>query len=170
MPTELERTVRYTVRKGDGPGKVRDFRLVYRPCAPLASGETNHDVFSGTIRDLPPNLLRDVLTDLYRHLVFGNYASSADESSGKRADLSAFPHRGALEEGRSPDSASRLSGETNALGATLQLLLDREKRKRAGDPYDDTYLVLAGVFAAMLDHPKYRKENDGRPKVHLASE
>jgi hypothetical protein len=111
---------------------------------PLAKGQGNktEQIIRSSIESLT-GTHRDVLSDLYRHLVLSNY-TPLDGKRGKSAAVGLdekYPSHGTL------PKLKQKSGGFNTLGAIVSILLERETH---GERYRDAFSIVGGILFSLL--------------------
>src|SRR5262249_746512 len=151
---QLQRTtVEYYLRTG--PQKeLRSFGFDYIPVPRLPRGNSSEVVFRRAIAACEDATLRPILNDLYRWLVFSNYAgfTSPTPHSTREEVLQemdrVYPYDGALREAEHFRVSYHPFGDTQ--GAVLYLLMNSK------NPQDINHR-LGGILTVVLEHPHFKK-------------
>ncbi|MEP0874006.1 hypothetical protein NDA01_30335 [Trichocoleus desertorum AS-A10] len=128
----------------------------YLAAPKLPSGNSNKEVFQRAIETCKSSRLKGVLIDSYRYLFFCNLAGPRKTINGKRNPEfdnfdKNYPYSGIIKWARnSKVGKPHLSGNTNALGAVLYLILYSGSSEEINQ-------LLGGVFVAMLNHKQFSK-------------
>jgi hypothetical protein len=140
----------------------RSFDFDYVPVPQLPSGHSGESIFRSAIDDWRDDRVSTMLKDLYRWLVFGNFATfGGRHKQGARERTlhemnAAYPYGRALREAASFSAFYHPSGATNTQGAVLYLLLHSQ------NPEEDNH-ILGGILMAVLDHKHFNKS--GLPTI-----
>jgi hypothetical protein len=143
----------YYLRTGKAK-QLRSFAFDYIPIPPLPSGTTREVVFRSAIAACQDDRLRAVLNDLYRWLVFSNFAGfTSNTTHGTREQTLramdvVYPHCGTLREAENFEASYHPFGDTQ--GAVLYLLMHSQNPK-------DVNLRLGGILVAVLEHAHFKK-------------
>jgi len=146
-------TVQYYRRTGSQKALCA-FNFVYVPVPPLPRGNSREGVFRRAIATCEDVTLRPILNDLYRWLVFSNYAgfTSPTPHSTREEVLQdmdrVYPYGGALREAEHLRVSYHPFGDTQ--GAILSLLMHSQ------NPPDVNHR-LGGIFVAVLAHAHFKK-------------
>jgi hypothetical protein len=145
--------VQYYLRTG--PKKeLRSFDFVYVPVPPLPRGNSREVVLRRAIAESQDETLRPILNDLYRWLVFSNFAGfTSNTTNGTRKDAlqemdAIYPYRRALREAEHFAASYHPWGDTQ--GAVLYLLMHSQ------NPQDVNHR-LGGLLVAVLAHAHFKK-------------
>lgn len=153
MTETYRTTVKYEFIRGS-TREERTYTFDHVSVPPLSTGRTIEDVFRKSIGRSTTDLVKRVLTDLYRFLVFSNYAKF-DDNHGERSESlkelnSQYSYAGKMVEAQSFGASNHQSQSTNTLGAVVYLLMNSKNSK-------ETNQVLGGILVAMLSHKKFTK-------------
>jgi hypothetical protein len=168
-PAARERLQSTTVQyyRCTGPEKhLCSFDFVYTPVPPLPSGDSGESIFRRAIAECQEHTRRLVLTDLYRWLVFSNFAKfGGSRSKGTRErtlqELDAvYPYGGVLMEATNAQASYHPFGNTQ--GAVLYLLM--QSLRQAQNREDVNYL-LGVILLSVLNHKHFKKS--GCPTIDL---
>src|SRR5215831_2122437 len=146
-------TVQYYLRTGTVK-QPRSFSFDYIPVPSLPRGNSREGVFRRAIATCEDDTLRPILNDLYRWLVFSNYAgfTSPTPHSTREEVLQdmdrVYPYGGALREAEHLRVAYHPLGDTQ--GAILYLLMNSK------NPQDVNHW-LGGILVAVLAHAHFKK-------------
>jgi hypothetical protein len=153
MEVPKRTTVQYYLRTGKAK-QLRSFAFDYIPIPPLPRGTSREGVFRSAIAACHDDTLRAVLNDLYRWLVFSNFAgfTSAATKSTRGQTLQemdvVYPHCGTLREAENFEASYHPFGDTQ--GAVLYLLMHSQN-------VQDVNHRLGGVLVAVLEHAHFKK-------------
>lgn len=170
MATTLTKTISYWIVSRSGHPTEATYECEYVPFANLPRAGSIDAAVRTAIAETSDVTKREVLNDLYRYLVFANYAKPGGPGKkGARrlvlAELDVdFAYRGRVSSGEAFASGPHPGGPvlTNAVGATLCLVMasrDSIAVKR----------TLGGILVAMLAHPVFTRSENGWPRVDLAT-
>src|SRR5581483_2546827 len=124
MGSLLHYTIQYD-HVGWPPEPPFNFNYVSVPALPR--GQTIEYIFRAAIDQCPQKDVRGVLNDLYRFLVFSNYAKFDDNIREPPESLreldEKYPYAHCLYEAEQFSSAYHQPGEANTTGAVLYLLM-----------------------------------------------
>lgn len=154
MPTDFQTTIKYDV---GGRKDKRSYSFPYTPVPALPTGSSNEEIFRQAIRKWPEGAARLVLSDVYRYLVFSNFAqfnSNLNSRSNSLRQLDVpYPYAHRIAEASAFDSGYYQSHITNITGAVLYLLMQSRKGLKNSD---EVNRILGGILVAMLSHRKYK--------------
>ena len=151
-----------------GGGRIEEKRshsFEYITIPKLPNASTNGEIFREAIAKCKDSQLEDVLTDLYRYLVFSNFAhphKSAHnnrDSTFKELDQE-YPYSSAIQRAENFAAGKHPSGKTDTLGAVLHLMLYSKNSETVNR-------LLGEVLVAMLNHRKFKKVDRILPKVDV---
>ena len=148
-----DRQVKYLLYKGS-PEPVRKLASFQSAeTASLPAGDTIETVLTDAVTLAKPGLLRDVATDVFRHLVYSNH-TGLGPSGDRPATLARldeqFPFAGTIAEARRFHPGTHKSGKTDTCGAVLHLLLSS-----AAAP--EVKHLIGGILMEMLRHAAFLK-------------
>ncbi len=127
----------------------------YVPAPPLPAGTTNEAIFRRAIQECNDSERKMVLIDLYRFLVFSNYARFDDNVREREPSLQhldvVYPYAHKLAEASGFNATWHQSRATNTSGAVLYLLIHSRNPPNVTE-------ILGRILVSMLSHRKYRNE------------
>jgi hypothetical protein len=156
-------TVQYYHIGANKEKQLRSFDFDYIPVPPLPSGNSGESIFRTAFSECRDETLRSILNDLYRWLVFSNFAKfGGNRKKGDRERTllemdAAYPYRGSLREAESFSASSHPFGDTQ--GAVLYLLMHSQ------NPMAVNY-ILGGILKSVLDHAHFKKY--GVPTIEVS--
>jgi hypothetical protein len=151
--TTPKRATQYYLRIGTAKQR-RSFAFAYIPIPTLPSGTSREVVFRSAIAACQEDTLRAVLNDLYRWLVFSNFAGFTSHTTpGTRKQILhtmdvVYPYGGALREAEDFAASYHPFGDTQ--GAVLYLLMHSQNAQ-------DVNHRLGGILVAVLEHAHFKK-------------
>lgn len=140
-------TIVYTAVSKSNQESEESFSFETDQRVSLPKGGSNRAIFQSAIEGCGDDSIRKVLIDLVRFLCLGNFARAQDNVDKE------FPFQGALPEAASTQAGDHLSGKTNAVGATLHLMMTTVAA-------DDVKTALGDVVWAMVHHRKFGATED----------
>jgi hypothetical protein len=147
MTQEYSRQIQYDLINGGSAPQRQPATVAYVEVLPLPTSNTLESMFRQAVSDSPDGILRNVLNDLLRHLVFSNYVHfrpTNDRAKNLALLNSQYPFAGQIVEAEEDrPTGSRRSGKTDACGAVLDLLLRAQNSREVN-------LHIGGILIVML--------------------
>jgi len=151
---QLQRTTVQYYRRTGSKKALCAFNFAYLPVPPLPRGNSREGVFRRAIATCEDETLRPILIDLYRWLVFSNYAGfTSPTPHSTRAEVlqdmdRVYPYGGALREAEHFRVSYHPFGDTQ--GAILYLLMNSKNPQGVNHR-------LGGILVAVLAHAHFKK-------------
>ena len=153
-------TIHYFLRKGK-TSIEKSYSFEYVAVQKLPDGKNIEVVFRQAIRFAKDSTVKAVLIDLYRFLVFSNFARFNGYQELRPESLQdldrEYPFANAIIEGKTFTQSKHLSARTNTIGATLYLLMQSKNSPEVN-------LILGGILMDMNSYDVFSQP----VRIHLA--